>query len=115
MNRTYKKLFCDENKLREMLTLYQEGVGLSELARKYRCNHSSVWHQIKKHGVYIKRPRNTITRIKGNYVVDILMKKFKKKRPEMFTADEKMGVPVMNVGKSYADYVLEEELRRKQL
>ena len=57
--RTYVKIFKDDNKLREMLSLRQNGWTLKSLAIIYGVDHSSIykWCILKK----VKKPLVTIS------------------------------------------------------
>lgn len=47
----YNKIFNNQEKLQEMLYLYDKGASLSDLARTFGVDHSSISYQVKKHNL----------------------------------------------------------------
>src|SRR3990167_10071097 len=52
MKKGDKKLFLDEEKLQEMFKLRKGGWSYNALAKKYRCDHTSIIYQCQKNGVF---------------------------------------------------------------
>lgn len=95
MNVLYIRTFKDPQLLEEMLALRREGWSITALAQKYNCNFTSVWHQCKKHDIRPLRITIRLTQTPQNPVY------------------EDFNGETLNKGKSYKEYLKEEEERRR--
>jgi hypothetical protein len=104
--RHYRRLFKDEEILKEMLVLYEEGWSMPALAKKYNCHHTSILHQLSKHGI----PSRTRVRIpffkteKRNVIYY---------PPKVAGKYDTLLAEKTNPGKSYAQYRKEAAARKR--
>ena len=117
------KIFRDRQKLQEMFSLRQEGWSLLKLAVRYGVNHTSIIYWCKK---YNCKPGQKVIRefskckVCGKPVNAIANKFCSQKCYSQFCAskneeiiNEKI-VEGINQGKSYMDYVREENLKKTE-
>lgn len=101
------RIFNDKRKLRDMLSLYSEGLSQTDLAEKFNCDHSSIAYQVQKYGVVRFQPLPKRLRLRP-------FNTHRKIRSE----PPRIVVVVANEtpydGKSYAEYLQEERLRRER-
>src|SRR3990167_9657124 len=104
--RTYKKVFEDKEKLKEMLKLRAMGYSSPALAKKYKVDHSSI---LRKCSQYKIKPGSQIITING-FVWGEKPKKIKKSayRHEKIKPFPRRIEPLKietNLGKTYQDYL----------
>ena len=103
MEKTYVKLFRDEKVLQEMLELVKQGHSYAFLSRKFECDRSSILYQARKHKI------------------ERLVKIVNPKSPKSYPQDGRTfklkdyyveNGEKINKGKTYAEYVKEEQDRK---
>jgi hypothetical protein len=97
MNVLYLRTFKNPLLLQEMLELRRQGWSITALAQKYDCNFTSIWHQCKKHNIGEVRVTVRLTQT-----------------PQITVLTDFNGER-LNRGKTYKEYLLEEQERRRQM
>lgn len=121
------KIFRDQQKLQEMLSLRQQGWSLLKLAVRYGINHTSILYWCKKYNckpgqkVIRELPIRKLPKCKvcGKIVNTIANKFCSRKCYRQFCASKNEVlneeiVEGINQGKSYMDYVREENLKKAE-
>lgn len=110
MRQPYKRVFKDEKKLAQMLLLRSEGVSFLKLGTKYRCDHSSIIYQVKKHGTKI-RPEFLKIGLLDRRKATTKYRYYEVTTPPITERDRAMGVVKINQGKDYVDYLKANNMR----
>jgi len=99
------RIFEDLKKLHEMLSLRQQGAGLSELGRRYGVDHSTIFYHSRKNGL------STFVTVSGVRAPAGQTPHVTISLSGITVRMSDDGSP-MNQGKNYAEYLEEEERRR---
>lgn len=103
-------IFNDRRTLETMLTLRMQGVGPSQLARRFGVDHSTIIYHTKKNGVYAAIQKGITL---SGFVIEYPKPKapvVRKTELQMERFDE-YGSRI-NQGKDYADYLIEREKKQ---
>lgn len=118
-----RRIFSNTLVLHEMLRAYKRGITITELSKKYQCDHTSIIYQVQKHGIHtLKKDHPKIIAPKQEIKSDIKYiccgsrsYAHHMKTCANFISTPKRGeVPKSEVtqGKSYAEHLADESLRK---
>lgn len=104
--RTYVRVFDDIDKLREMLELRKKGYSFLKLANIYNVDHSSIIYQVQKHRVIQPLGIKKVRLVKKGIIPTLADIK-----QSMENLEYEKGERI-NPGKSYKEYLKDEEKRK---
>ena len=110
-NKSYIRIFKDEATLREMLNLYLAGWSSVSLGKKYKCDHTSILHQIRRAGLTNVHRIRVIKqeKVKQEAIYYPVQKTESKGKYDYIFLEE------VNPGKTYKEYLAEKAQRQRDL